>query len=80
MIDHIYCSPALRCVQTAVGFIKGTGSWFQAIVEKESSGSIMTFSIEPGLFEWMMWSRHGKPSWMQPAEFAKLGTIKYLGC
>uniref|UniRef100_A0A8C4Q8G8 Ubiquitin associated and SH3 domain containing B n=1 Tax=Eptatretus burgeri TaxID=7764 RepID=A0A8C4Q8G8_EPTBU len=44
-VDAVFCSPALRCVQTAHYIIKGLG-----LVG-------LTPCVEPGLFEWMHWLR-----------------------
>ncbi|CAJ0945093.1 unnamed protein product, partial [Mesorhabditis belari] len=59
--EHVFCSSALRCVQTAVGIMKGLGDGKAQI------------NIEPGLYEWMQWCRMGRPSWMSPQELSKLG-------
>ncbi|VDN83194.1 unnamed protein product, partial [Brugia pahangi] len=45
-VDYVYCSAALRCVQTAVGVIKGLDS------------CTLRISVEPGLYEWMHWCRN----------------------
>ncbi|KAL3981975.1 Histidine phosphatase (branch 1) family protein [Acanthocheilonema viteae] len=60
-IDHVYCSAALRCVQTAVGIIKGMDS------------RTLRINVEPGLYEWMHWCRNGVPSWMTPEELSRSG-------
>ncbi|KJH40640.1 phosphoglycerate mutase family protein [Dictyocaulus viviparus] len=59
-IDYVYCSSALRCVQTAVGIMKGFGV-------------TSLINVEPGLFEWMQWCRGNRPSWMQVEELKKSG-------
>ena len=43
-LSHVYCSPSLRCVQTANGILKGLGVHDKAAI-----------TIEPGLFEWLAW-------------------------
>ncbi|XP_044745415.1 protein UBASH3A homolog isoform X2 [Coccinella septempunctata] len=43
-IDHVYCSPAFRCLQTCDAFLKGIG-------RKET----VKIRIEPALFEWVHW-------------------------
>lgn len=60
-VDHIYCSAALRCVQTAVGIVKGMES------------RTLRINVEPGLFEWTQWCRSGIPCWMQPEELENIG-------
>ncbi|VDK83579.1 unnamed protein product [Litomosoides sigmodontis] len=60
-VDHVYCSSALRCVQTAVGIIKGMDS------------CTLRINIEPGLYEWLHWCRNGIPSWMTPEELKSFG-------
>lgn len=60
-VSHVYCSSALRCVQTTVGILKGMGDTKSRI------------NVEPGLFEWGSWFKQGIPSWMDPAEFLRLG-------
>ncbi|CAD6185102.1 unnamed protein product [Caenorhabditis auriculariae] len=61
-IDHILCSPALRCVQTTVGILKGIGE------DKKR-----TVNIEPALFEWLLWCRGARPSWIAIDDLKKLG-------
>uniref|UniRef100_A0A1I8A4H2 Protein UBASH3A-like protein n=1 Tax=Steinernema glaseri TaxID=37863 RepID=A0A1I8A4H2_9BILA len=60
-IDCIYASPALRCVQTAVGILKGM------------SNDKIKLRIEPGLFEWMQWCKSGRPMWMSTRELLAAG-------
>ncbi|PAV64201.1 hypothetical protein WR25_22023 [Diploscapter pachys] len=60
-IDYVFCSPALRCVQTAVGLLKGLGL----------DGKIR-LNVEPGLFEWLVWLKH-VPKWMTPEELKHNG-------
>uniref|UniRef100_A0A3P8QDA3 Ubiquitin associated and SH3 domain containing Bb n=1 Tax=Astatotilapia calliptera TaxID=8154 RepID=A0A3P8QDA3_ASTCA len=43
-IDFVYCSPALRCVQTAQNILKG--------LQQDSK---LKVRVEPGLFEWTKW-------------------------
>lgn len=58
MPAFIYVSPALRCVQTAVGLLKGMANCATRLC------------IEPALFEWGGWFRQQLPSWMTPDELA----------
>ncbi|VDM95595.1 unnamed protein product [Thelazia callipaeda] len=60
-VDVIYCSAALRCIQTAVGIIKG--------MENHS----LKINVEPGLYEWTRWCPNGVPSWMTLEELTRLG-------
>ena len=62
-IQYIYCSPALRCVQTA-----------NAIVQGLQDPSIK-LRVENGLFEWLAWCRGSFPTFMTPAELSKCGLI-----
>ncbi|KAM4652613.1 ubiquitin-associated and SH3 domain-containing protein B [Discoglossus pictus] len=60
VVDYIYCSPSLRCVQTAHHILKG--------LKQESKGKIR---VEPGLFEWTKWvSGNTLPAWISVAELA----------
>ena len=47
----VYSSPALRCIQTAAGVIRG------------ASGDAR-IRIEPALFEWMGWVKSDDVAWM----------------
>ncbi|OCT70508.1 ubiquitin-associated and SH3 domain-containing protein B [Xenopus laevis] len=59
-VDFVYCSPSLRCVQTAHNILKG--------LKQENKGKIR---IEPALFEWTKWvSGNTLPSWFSPTELA----------
>lgn len=60
-VDHVYCSPSLRCVQTCTNVLKGMGL--------ES----MPINIEPGLFEWLAWYQDSMPAWMTVAEMKDWG-------
>ncbi|MFH4976881.1 hypothetical protein AB6A40_003590 [Gnathostoma spinigerum] len=60
-ISSVYCSPSLRCVQTAQGIMEGY------------EGDL-TMNIEPGLFQWTRWCKHGVlPQWLCPAELCAAG-------
>ncbi|XP_018598357.1 ubiquitin-associated and SH3 domain-containing protein B-like isoform X2 [Scleropages formosus] len=57
-IDFVYCSPSLRCVQTAQNILKG--------MQQEGRRKIR---VEPGLFEWTKWvSGSSLPAWMPPSD------------
>uniref|UniRef100_A0A667Z7S1 Ubiquitin associated and SH3 domain containing B n=1 Tax=Myripristis murdjan TaxID=586833 RepID=A0A667Z7S1_9TELE len=59
-IDFVYCSPSLRCVQTAQHILQG--------LQQEGKTKIR---VEPGLFEWTKWvSGTCLPAWIPPAELA----------
>ena len=62
-IQYIYCSPALRCVQTANTIIQGL------------QDPSIKLRIENGLFEWLAWCRGSLPTFMTPAELSKCGLI-----
>ncbi|KAJ8343103.1 hypothetical protein SKAU_G00330310 [Synaphobranchus kaupii] len=60
VIDFVYSSPSLRCVQTAHNILKGL----------QQEGNIM-IKVEPGLFEWTKWvSGTSLPAWIPPADLA----------
>ncbi|KAM4619966.1 ubiquitin-associated and SH3 domain-containing protein B [Polymixia lowei] len=57
-IDFVYCSPSLRCVQTAQNIVQG--------LQQEGKTKLR---VEPGLFEWTKWvSGTSLPVWIPPAE------------
>ncbi|KAM9333732.1 ubiquitin-associated and SH3 domain-containing protein B-like isoform 2-T2 [Pholidichthys leucotaenia] len=59
-IDFVYCSPSLRCIQTAQHILEG--------LQQEGKTKIR---VEPGLFEWTKWvSGTCLPAWIPPAELA----------
>uniref|UniRef100_A0A665UBM6 Ubiquitin-associated and SH3 domain-containing protein B n=1 Tax=Echeneis naucrates TaxID=173247 RepID=A0A665UBM6_ECHNA len=59
-IDFVYCSPSLRCVQTAQHILQG--------LQQEAKTKIR---VEPGLFEWTKWvSGTCLPTWIPPADLA----------
>ncbi|XP_042329910.1 ubiquitin-associated and SH3 domain-containing protein B-like [Sceloporus undulatus] len=60
IIHHIYCSPSLRCVQTAHYILKG--------LQQENS---LKIRVEPGLFEWTKWvTGSSLPAWIPPVDLA----------
>uniref|UniRef100_A0A7N8XGI9 Ubiquitin associated and SH3 domain containing Bb n=1 Tax=Mastacembelus armatus TaxID=205130 RepID=A0A7N8XGI9_9TELE len=63
VIDFVYCSPSLRCVQTAQNILKGEKSLQQ-------DGKLKV-RVEPGLFEWTKWvSGNSLPAWIPPTDLA----------
>uniref|UniRef100_A0A667YPS8 Ubiquitin associated and SH3 domain containing Bb n=1 Tax=Myripristis murdjan TaxID=586833 RepID=A0A667YPS8_9TELE len=59
VIDFVYCSPSLRCVQTAQNILKG------------NENGKLKVRVEPGLFEWTKWvSGNSLPAWIPPTELA----------
>ncbi|XP_054737234.1 ecdysteroid-phosphate phosphatase isoform X1 [Anastrepha obliqua] len=56
-IDHVYCSPAYRCVQTCTSTLEGLQSRHKFKIK-----------LEPGLFEWMAWYPEGVPDWLSKSE------------
>uniref|UniRef100_A0A8C9W203 Ubiquitin associated and SH3 domain containing B n=1 Tax=Scleropages formosus TaxID=113540 RepID=A0A8C9W203_SCLFO len=60
MIDFVYSSPSLRCVQTAHNILRGL----------QQDGK-MKIRVEPGLFEWTKWvSGTSLPAWLSSADLA----------
>ncbi|KAL6463811.1 hypothetical protein MHYP_G00282020 [Metynnis hypsauchen] len=60
VIDFVYCSPSLRCVQTAHNILRG--------LQQDGKTKIR---VEPGLFEWTKWvSGTSLPAWIPPTELA----------
>lgn len=60
VIDFIYSSPSVRCVQTAHEILKG--------MQLEGK---LKIRVEPGLFEWTKWvSGSSLPSWISPSDLA----------
>lgn len=60
VIDHVYCSPSLRCVQTAHNILKGL-----------QQDNHLKIRVEPGLFEWTKWVAGSTlPAWIPPSELA----------
>ncbi|XP_055850010.1 ecdysteroid-phosphate phosphatase isoform X1 [Episyrphus balteatus] len=51
-VDHVYCSPAYRCVQTCTSALEGL----------KLNGK-HKLRVEAGLFEWMAWYPDGVPDW-----------------
>uniref|UniRef100_A0A8C1HGT5 Ubiquitin associated and SH3 domain containing Bb n=1 Tax=Cyprinus carpio carpio TaxID=630221 RepID=A0A8C1HGT5_CYPCA len=59
-IDFVYCSPSLRCVQTAHEILRGM----------QQDGRI-SIRVEPGLFEWTKWvTGTSLPAWIPPTDLA----------
>lgn len=61
-IHNVYCSPALRCIQTCDALLKGLG------VQENTP-----INIEPGLFEWLVWYPDSLPDWMTVEELIQAG-------
>ncbi|KAK3527606.1 hypothetical protein QTP86_030498 [Hemibagrus guttatus] len=60
VIDFVYCSPSLRCVQTAHNILRG--------LQQDGKTKIR---VEPGLFEWTKWvSGSSLPAWIPPTDLA----------
>ncbi|VDN33626.1 unnamed protein product [Gongylonema pulchrum] len=58
-VDFLYVSPALRCIQTAQGILKGLGN------------SELELLVEPGLFQWMRWCKNRMPEFLSINELVK---------
>uniref|UniRef100_A0A3Q2GQP3 Ubiquitin associated and SH3 domain containing Ba n=1 Tax=Cyprinodon variegatus TaxID=28743 RepID=A0A3Q2GQP3_CYPVA len=57
-IDFVYCSPSLRCIQTAQNILLG--------LQQEAKTKIR---VEPGLFEWTKWVPGTcLPAWIPPVD------------
>lgn len=56
---HVFCSPALRCVQTADAIARGADSHLRV-------------AVEPGLFEWAAYTK-ALPIWMTNEELRAAG-------
>ncbi|XP_020817892.1 protein UBASH3A homolog isoform X2 [Drosophila serrata] len=59
-IDHVYCSPSYRCIQTCTSALDGlnlTGK--------------LKIKVEPGLFEWMAWYPSGVPDFLTKNELVE---------
>jgi ubiquitin-associated SH3 domain-containing protein len=61
-IHNVYCSPALRCVQTA-----------DAILEGLQADHTVSIKVENGLFEWLAWCQGELPTFMKVEEFHNFG-------
>ncbi|KAK9886672.1 hypothetical protein WA026_017589 [Henosepilachna vigintioctopunctata] len=61
-IDHVYCSPSFRCLQTCDAFLQGLG-------KKDD----IKIRIEPCLFEWLAWYPQTLPDWMSQEELLAAG-------
>ncbi|XP_030433031.1 ubiquitin-associated and SH3 domain-containing protein A [Gopherus evgoodei] len=60
-VSHVYCSPALRCIQTA-----------QHVLEGLKLEQKIKIRVEPGLFEWMKWEANKIiPSFMALTELTE---------
>ncbi|KAL9892049.1 protein UBASH3A homolog isoform X2 [Glossina fuscipes] len=59
-IDHVFCSPAYRCIQTCTSALEGL-----KLIGKTH------IKLEPGLFEWMAWYPEGVPDWLTKDELTE---------
>ncbi|XP_017036321.1 ecdysteroid-phosphate phosphatase isoform X3 [Drosophila kikkawai] len=59
-IDHVYCSPSYRCIQTCTSALEGL-----KLTGKHK------IKVEPGLFEWMAWYPSGVPDWLTKNELVE---------
>uniref|UniRef100_A0A0M3HF06 Protein UBASH3A-like protein n=2 Tax=Ascaris TaxID=6251 RepID=A0A0M3HF06_ASCLU len=74
VVNYAYSSPAYRCVQTTQGIIEGEFS-SHTLMQKYSGldAKEMKIRIEPGLFQWMHWCKHGLPPFMNAEQFNRAG-------
>lgn len=61
-IQHVYCSPSLRSLQTCQNILKG--------LEIEHTVPIC---LEPGLFEWLAWYQDSMPQFLTLSEMLDTG-------
>lgn len=61
---QVYCSPSLRCVQTASSVLEGLMA---------DNAAHLKIKIEPALFEWMAWCRNTLPKFMTVDELYDYG-------
>ena len=61
-VSHVFCSPALRCVQTA-----------NSVIEGLQAPKNVKISVETGLYEWLAWCGGNLPRWMTVDELAASG-------
>ena len=61
-IQHVYCSPALRCVQTA-----------DAILDGLQADHTVTLKLENGLYEWLAWCHGEMPKFMSVEDLYLFG-------
>ena len=61
---QVYCSPSLRCVQTASSVLEG--------LMAENTAELK-IKVEPALFEWMAWCRNTLPKFMTVDELSDYG-------
>ncbi|XP_029699834.1 ubiquitin-associated and SH3 domain-containing protein B-like isoform X3 [Takifugu rubripes] len=60
VIDAVYCSPSLRCIQTAQNILTG--------MQQDTK---IKMRVEPGLFEWTKWvSGSSLPGWIPLSDLA----------
>ncbi|SPP86528.1 protein UBASH3A homolog [Drosophila guanche] len=59
-VDHVYCSPAYRCIQTCASALEGL-----------QQGGQHKIKLEPGFFEWMGWYPSGVPDWLTKNELVE---------
>ncbi|XP_068156234.1 ecdysteroid-phosphate phosphatase isoform X1 [Drosophila tropicalis] len=59
-IDHVYCSPSYRCIQTCTSALDGL----------KLSGK-HKIKLEPGMFEWMAWYPNGVPDFLTKSELTE---------
>uniref|UniRef100_A0A7M6DRC6 SH3 domain-containing protein n=1 Tax=Clytia hemisphaerica TaxID=252671 RepID=A0A7M6DRC6_9CNID len=58
---QVFCSPSLRCIQTASSVLEGL------------MDTRLKIKVEPALFEWMAWCRNTLPKFMTVEELADYG-------
>ena len=66
-IQHVFCSPSLRCLQTCKNLLKG----LQEGDEKEINK--LKIAVEPGLFEWTAYYPDHMPQFLTKVEILNAG-------
>lgn len=61
-LEHVYCSPSFRCIQTCDAVLRALG--------KKNE---LKIKVEPGLFEWLVWYPEALPNWLTREELVAAG-------
>lgn len=82
-LEHVYCSPSYRCIQTATGLLEGSFllhiylfNLFAMLSVSPTGLGVrdkVKIRIEYGLFEWMIWYPEEMPDWCTKEELSAAG-------